>query len=207
MKKIIFLILVILSFGIKPAFAADETTAFVFGHNPNWLYLTDDSTFTVVASDQVSGGCWTSVKASQNAIALELQRSGYNALVPDGDKLEGNAVFLTVLGYRSENSQRCSVTWELEVWFYNVSSVLFKKKHKVIRIGRSQLWDTSGILTGPKSDMSERIKTTFVEAIQKFLVEIPKQRKETLDAIISAAKIIKDDHPEAFKFWSSYALD
>lgn len=195
--------LFILSF--NGAARAADSTVFILGYNPAWLYVTKDMELTVVSSDQVSDGCWTTAQQSRNAVALELQRSGYTALVPKDNEAKGSTFYLSSIGYKQTDGT-CIVSWYIELWTQQVTTMRFDKVNRVARLGRSLLWENAGVLSGPPSDMSQRVKQTFVDAAQHFLVSLVEKRQEALSAIRKSAEMSKKDEPKAHEYWSNYQL-
>jgi hypothetical protein len=172
---------------------------YIWGPDVRWLKLDKNTEFSVTISDQVSGGCWTNIKAVKTAVELELKRSGYNLAV-EGPEFS-TKIFMTSLGYEM-GEQYCVATYSMKVLggaigYFNESG------HSVKSAVNAWLWTSDGILSVGKSEMNSRLKNAYVEMIQSFLIIIDAKKKAALKAVKATARI----SPEAKDFWSNYKLD
>lgn len=173
---------------MMPAFAQDDIITFVFGMDPRWISLSNKA--VVEVDDQVKDGCWTNANAAKNAVALELQRNGYTV----GDDLPFPLKFIiTGVGYRA--SFGCVVNYDLAVWAPS-SQQLTIEGHTIHSLFYDALWTSSGVMSG--SETNSRLKETFVEHVQSFLVRLPQAKREVIE------EAIKRSPDEAVKaYWRS----
>ena len=171
----------------------------VFGHDPRWLLLSDSASqsIEVIVDDQVNDGRWTNSDAVATAVKLELKRSGFD-VTSTSETIFPHELKIKALGY-SNGSASCLIYYNLQ---FNMVDVKYRNfgvdNHKVSSVVYSEIYGKSGILSG--GDSNRRLKTTFVELTQSFLVDISKYQKEVLEKIKESAP------PEGKNFWESYVL-
>lgn len=182
--------------------SAQQTETVVLNQNLGWLKINNETEFTIRGTDGVKDGCWTNIEAAKNAVAIEFQRSGYKAEVSEIN-IFAPKIFLYAVGYETTNFI-CIVSYNLVFNILGVSSPTFGEEHKVTSLHFSQIWRRSGIMSGPKGDMSQRIKDTFVELAQQLLLDIPKERREVLKAVRESAAEDKDAQPKAYRYWMAF---
>ena len=174
-------------------FASDT---FVFGADARWMHIDQQREFFVEISDQVSNGCWTNSEAVKNSVELELTRSGY--LLSDKSKLNSLDVYIKSVGF-GVNERTCAVSYNL-----SVSGPYFTRyvsgNHRIEALNYSPFFTGRGITTQPKGDIDQKLRETFVNLIQEFLVEIPRQQKKFLQSAASKAK-----EEDARLYWSKKA--
>jgi len=165
----------------------------------NWLQLHKGREVKVEISDQVKGGCWTNIDAVKTAVELEFKRSGFK--IADGNT---SPVFIkiTSLGYALNNLD-CVATYELDVVYFAKAFYNPGGRHGLQSLADDSIWSKNGLLTGPKSNFSGRLKKIYVDMTQQFINQIDTSRK----AIIKKATGISYIDPEAKTFWSNYILD
>lgn len=168
--------------------------------NARWLLFNKENEVEVIISDQVEDGCWTNSKSVKTVVELELKRSGYK--LADENTMFSKRFYLTSLGY--EASGTCIVTYRIELWWM-INDEYFFNGHKTNSYINTQAWASYGVLSGPKNGINTRIKESYVEIIQSFLIKIDQIRNDTLEVIKEAADISKDE--SSIAFWSSYNLD
>ncbi|MRG73494.1 hypothetical protein GH722_17120 [Alphaproteobacteria bacterium HT1-32] len=201
-----FLLNFVLFLMLMPSNSRSESisTVISWGEDPAWIDIASGSEIKVVASDGVSDGCWTNVAQTRDSVAIELQRSGYKINLSD-DGYSASRLIISVSGYGIKN-QSCAVLYEFLFVTMTVGRDLFSQKHTVMSLRDVELWRKSGIMTGPKKDMSYRIKDEFISLTQRFILEVPQLRKSALKSINDVAGLNKLKDPEAYKFWSNYEL-
>ena len=175
-----------------------NSDTYIWGPDVRWLNLDKNTEFSLTISDQVSGGCWTNIKAVKTAVEVELKRSGYNLAV-EGPEFS-TKIFMTSLGYEM-GEQYCVATYSMKVLggavgYFNESG------HRVKSAVNAWLWTSDGILSDVKSQMNSRLKNAYVEMIQSFLSIIDAKQKAALKAVKATSSI----SPEAKEFWSNYKL-
>lgn len=207
-RGVLFSIVFVVTF-YSMKLCADENKfaeLFIFGLDVRWLRLDDNPQFKLNISDQVTGGCWTNVDATRNVIELELKRSGYGIL----DTFEfGSFIFeLTSLGYEVSEYGPCFVSNSISL--KTIEPVRhFENGRTVASLSDVKVWSSSSILSGPKSDISSRIKEWYIEAIQDFLNQVDDRKKATLEGILTAisSKEQSDDESDKFeaikKYWEN----
>lgn len=176
----------------------ETSSTLVFENDPRWLRLSDSHTnpFSVIVDDQVKDGCWTNTDSVSNAVKLELTRSGFN-VNPTADDLLPHRIILHSIGYKTDSSL-CLMYYKLQVNMIDLKKQRFGGGHEVTAVFYTELYSRSGVLSG--GDTNSRLKTTFVDLIQSFLVDISKRRKDTLVEI-------KNKTPsEGKNFWDNYVL-
>ena len=172
----------------------------IFDRDPRWLQLSDSGNhpIKVIVDDQVEDGCWTNSVSAANAVKLELKRSGFDVTPTNEDSFPHHLVIMA-LGY-SNGSSSCLIYYNLQFDMIDVKDRNFGlDKHKVSSIMYTKIYSKGGILSGGSTN--SRLKTTFVELTQAFLLDISKYQEETLE------KVKKNASPEAKQFWESYELE
>jgi hypothetical protein len=176
-----------------PVYAVSEDfTTYIFDKDARWLgHEPSKNTVKVYIIDQVKEGCWTSIKASENAVKLELQRSGFTVLDEnDESSVVGMQVLMDALGYRAPQGI-CVVRYDLTVraldnavgygWGGENADIPFRVSSMLY----SQIWNSGGVVSG--GDVNTLVKESFIEVTQEFLLAAPKKRKEVIEATIENA--------------------
>jgi hypothetical protein len=175
-----------------------KSETFLWGGNARWLSITNNSTFKVNVSDQVTDGCWTNSTSVKTAVELELKRSGFK-LATDKDSFSYR-INLNTLGF--EKAGICVTSYKMEMLWLGLDYVVFDG-HRVTSLGNRIFWRRSGIYTGGKNIISGGLKETYVNIIQEFLVDIDKKKKENLDNILEVSK--KDAKAKAY--WEKFIFE
>lgn len=176
------------------------STTIIFDEDPRWLLLNNSAkkSVEVIIDDQVSNGCWTNSDAVATAVKLEFQRSGFD-VTPTNEDLFRHQALLKAIGY-STNSSLCVISYSFHFRVIDVQERSFGgDNHTVTSLVYSDLYSNNGILSG--GDTNSRLKTTFVEATQSFLVDISEYQKSLLE------QIRKNTPQEGKSFWQSYSLE
>lgn len=181
---------VVFSFGTAGA----ESDGFV-ASDLRWATIERTNKFRVNVIDEVSDGCWTSSAASKDKVELELIRSGAE-IVSDEEAPFAPVINVHALGYAT-NDYSCAVIVRLDITSL-VSSSYWIDQRKLDSIYFSDLWSTTSLLTGAKSDMSSRINEQHTNQIQKFLVDRAKNsnavRKRMLESVSDDSKDFWEKH-------------
>lgn len=187
-----------------------EITFLLGGASPDWLHIRKSSDpIQVISNDEVKGGCWVNVDNTRNAVALELQRSGYKVNVIENEKEDvpsGHRLYISALGY-STISDLCVVTYTAELWIMKIVRPVFEQKFQVITVRREIIWSRTGLLSGPRSTTSAGIKESFVSLAQKLLLDIKSNQEKVLNEIRNSAHSYKDKQPASYEFWSNYNIE
>ncbi|MBW4963645.1 hypothetical protein [Sulfitobacter sp. CW3] len=153
--------------------AADTIPTYtLFGVDIQLAQMRKDTAISVVTSDQVSDGCWTSGQASEFALQRELIDAGYTNITEASPF--GASVFITAIGY-SSNEYSCAVSVTLSLWLANIERREFGNA-LFFSFGRKNALEYTSILTGPKTDMSDRIKETVRDYADQLIVDIQKHK-------------------------------
>lgn len=176
-----------------------KSETWVLGERAGWLSLNKGEEFKVFITDSVSDGCWTNASAAQTAVELELKRSGFK--VVDEASFLSNVLILNSVGYKlGDNS--CAASYRLEV-LNGITDAYYINGHRLKGYTRATLWEHGGILSGAKNSMNNRLKNSFVELVQKFLVQIDKNKEK----VLKAAKENAEADGGAKTFWTNYRFE
>lgn len=200
----------------RPAYA-DGTVYLLGGGDPDWLHFRKNQKITVVPFDSIKDGCWTNVDQTINAVAVELQRSGFNVATAQNIKeAAGNRLVVHGLGYAvGHDNSLCIATLELiylpirvdRVTFSSSKKEISSSKQEVIAIGRRQMWSSLVLISGGKGDFNRQVKDEFISLAQSFLLDVPKRQNVALKSIRDSATNNREKDPDAHTFWSNYKLE
>lgn len=184
-----------------------KSEVMIFENDASWLGIGEYS-FRVFVDDQVGDGCWKYPDATKNALELELKRSGIGVAGTDAPYLH-TAKAISV-GYKTK-SGLCVVSYRLEVTGSG-SDFFVRDGHRITSFVTRQIWNSSGVMTGPDSDMSSRIKESYVNAIQSFLNTIESKKMSVIEEVLELSS--RTDVPPVFAplnpqaasvFWREYS--
>lgn len=181
-----------------PSFAQSEPNkAFLYDIDLDWLAFNKNLPVSVTASDQVDDGCWTNAKQTENAVKLELQRSGFEIYDSESTKsLLFNQVILEAVGFKAGDS--CAVSYRTILKVIETDTKSYEDgKFNLTSLYFKILWSNGGILTGGNS--SERLKSSFVETIQELLLLRVQVIKNMFDEAINLS-----EEEDAKQYWESY---
>lgn len=176
--------------------AQDEQSldAMIFDHDLGWIKLHNAAGLNVEVSDQVSDGCWTNISAVQNAVELQLIRSGYETFTGEDTNAFAPTVWIAALGFDIPSLNACAVTAELSVRVPEFGELEWPEG-TLSSIYNYQLTSYKGIFTAKKSDSDESVKAQFEDLVQTMLVDIQKQKQSM------RKELIEQDQTEATEYW------
>jgi len=90
----------------------------------------------------------------------------------------------------------------LGVWWWNKDE-FSSNEQKITAYVNTPLWDSEGMLTGPKNGMNGRLKEKYVDLVHNFLNGIDVKRRAVLKEINESVTLT----PEAKAYWSNYKID
>ncbi|WP_417826002.1 hypothetical protein [Thalassospira povalilytica] len=167
-RSIKSLFLLLLFFGSTTHANAEDQFAPIVLEHLTWFRFGTSNPVDVVIDDNVTDGCWTTTSATETSIKLELKRSEFLL----SDTSEGFPIQLKVsaTGYQL-NEYTCVASIRLSVIPLIIETI--QPKDFAIHAGMySEIWAMSTLMSGPKSDMSKRIKDAFVEMTQRLILDI-----------------------------------
>ncbi|WP_181838521.1 hypothetical protein [Thalassospira profundimaris] len=153
--------------------ASEDTDITGMLANLAWFQIGENRPIKLEVIDEISGGCWKSVEATKNAIKLELQRSN----LAFSEEQNGTFAYVTLhgVGYETSNYS-CAVYISMLVSTLSVERTTLGDME--LRTGDfPTFWQQGALLSGPKSDMSKRLKDKFVEMSQALILNIYEERK------------------------------
>lgn len=204
-KSIILTMLVILSTPVVCDYTAHrDVVTQLYGPNVRYLLIEPGMGFKLSIVDNVKDDCWTNSKSVRNAVALELARSGYASAQELGGRIIIEIV-MTAVGDEVYNDF-CVIAINMEV----ISTLLSRfseydsKRNKdmmLVSLTYAPIWKRLGIIKQPKAETNQSIKNIFVNMIQELLVDIPKNKMETLKAVDDSMAPV-----EVKAYWSNFII-
>jgi len=176
---------------------ADEERVGTIFIDPSWAFVERTGVFNVVVSDQVTDGCWATTDRSKTKASLQLVRSDYEVKQDESDQsLFAPTVTLTAVGY-GVSDYSCAVSVLAEVTTIGSRS-LTAENQTMGALYRYTLWSSSSLLTGSKSDMSDRIASEHEQLVERFLVALATNANDARSEVVKTA-------PDAQKeVWRKY---
>ena len=166
--------LCLLLFVFAPTAHAEGQFAPVVFEHLSWFRFGSSSPVDVVVNDNVTNGCWTTAKVSETGVKLELKRSSF--LLADTSEGLPIQLMLSASGYELDNNS-CVVSIDLSVSGLIVETI--GPDDLAIHAGMySEIWSNGALMSGPKSDMSQRVKNKFIEIAQQLILDIDKRKAE-----------------------------
>lgn len=185
--------------GLGSASASDESalvTDIGFA-NVEWLRLSDRKEVYLEVNDEVSEGCWKTPQSTKTAVELEFTRSGFRVGPTEGRYIP--RVIISSLGFRTSDLL-CVVAVRLDV-LATANTNYNDGAHYVGGSTRSSLYSRDGVLVSP-GDASDSIKTSHVDFVQAFLVQIENNAKTVI-----LRAIINSDNNESRSHWEKRLLE
>ncbi|WP_417833292.1 hypothetical protein [Thalassospira xiamenensis] len=175
--------------------AQENNIAGVMG-NLSWFRIGTSLPIMLETNDQVSDGCWNSVTATQNAIKLEFQRS--NLEISDNKETASTYLLLNAIGYKT-NDYSCVAYVSLHVSSFAIETTLLGDM--TLRSGDyPTFWQNGTLLSGSKSDMSNRIKNVAIELTQSLILRISEEKKKFRNNLNQNVNISDDQK----SIWDTY---
>jgi hypothetical protein len=153
----------------------------------------------VTVDDQVSEGCWKYPQATQTAVELELERSGFS-VSSEGASVFSPSVIIRSLGFKV-GGETCVVSVRLDV-MTGALTTYSRGGHQLNGLTLVPLYSNTAVLIAPLSDVGERIKQSHVEFVQDFLVSIKRKQIEILDRAASFSS-----PQEAKTYWEEQKIE
>lgn len=177
------------------AAAQSSNSAIIFGPNMSLIGLSSSRQAAVVVSDQVTDGCWLSPQATVDAVKLELIRNDFKIVNQSSFSYD---VHLIALGYQLSDSS-CAVAAEIEVTGIQFEDYRDQDFH-LGTIFYPVIYSSNILLTGNKTDMTNRVTNAFEDLTRGFLVKLAEE-KSYLESTLGD----HSDMTEAQKrFWINY---
>jgi len=141
---------------------------FVFGHDLGLAQISSDTNFFVETSDRVSDGCWLNSARTTSMIKRELVDAGFVNIVDEYSF--GVTIRISAMGYET-NDFDCAVYTELEVGITDTDQRDFEESVWTL-FKEKEAFESGSLMTGAKSEMSERILSNFEGYIDELIVAI-----------------------------------
>ncbi|WP_341368956.1 hypothetical protein [Yoonia sp. BS5-3] len=152
---------------------------FLFGHDIGIASISADTNFFFVVSDRVSDGCWLNADRALSMAKREFLDAGYTNIVEEYPF--GVIVRMSATGYATSEYQ-CAAYVDFDIGITDTDRRTFDLNEWVI-VSEKSSFELGAILTGPKTDMSDRINDTFAGYIDEFIVNIQQEKNRLRQAI------------------------
>lgn len=189
--RLILLIVLIASFPSQPLSQEAQENVTILDEDTRLLFASNMQDIAVNIIDQVQDGCWTNPSSSTTSIELELTRSGYSIAEKDSPTLAFiPAVNIGAIGYALSNKNSCAVYANMSVTNLDFDEYpTVTSLPNMDSVFRRKLFSSGSLLTGSKSNMSQRITDIHTDMIKEFLVTISKQKTAIIKQIRNNKKI------------------
>lgn len=173
---------------------AQDTPAeptFLLGHDIGIASISTDTKFFFIISDRVSDGCWLNADRALSMAKREFLDAGYTNIVEEYPF--GVIVRMSVTGYATTDYQ-CAVYVDFDIGITDTDRRTFDQ-HEWYIVSEKSSFELGAILTGPKTDMSDRINESFAGYIDEFIVSI-QQEKNRLRQVIHEQSVSDESKAE-----------
>jgi len=185
MNKKVSSISVLLSlafFCVSTANAQERESNLLIGQDLDLAQLNKDTEITVEVYDSVTNGCWLNTSRSKSLVERELLDAGYTKIVDE--RVWGALIAIEVLGYETPQN-RCAthISYALSLPDADYRGI---DEYEWIAFDYADVVTFSVLLTGPKSNMSQRIHENIEGFTNELLVDVQQAKNELADAIMES---------------------
>ena len=181
----------LLSLTAEPLAAQEKEYGILYGHDIDVARILPSTEFTVTIYDGVTDGCWVNADRVKSSVERELLDAGYLQIVEE-HKL-GAEVSIDVIGYGLSSTQ-CVVHVSFILTVVDTDRRTGEGVDWVL-LDYAEPLRFGVLLSGSKSDMSQRILENVQGFVDELIVEI-QQAKNRLGAAIQEAE--NSDSAKAF---------
>ena len=162
-----------------------QGSSFLFGVDLDFAQVGPETPVSVHVSDEVTGGCWLTADAARAKVKRELLDAGFVDL-RDEDEISALTIGISVLGYAvTPGRHSCAVSPYMQVILSSLDRY-DADDHMWVSLNSKVVFQSHSIMTGPKSDMSERINAQIAHYIDEFIVALHEE-KQLLAGQVSAS--------------------